>query len=315
MYAMSSKVKTYYQIVLIVCATYSAAAQHFNDQGMMSGTGVVFVPTTGIAPVAQFRVQLGRVEYLRKNLRGLNVFELNGGLSTNLEGYIKLYSEQTGTIVSATSFGIGGKFQMPFKLPLVEHLALWTESISSQKIDSAATFSQNILRGGISTGFRIGNFQPTLFAGIANVKNNFKPIGGFGILLPLNTSVMIGGELFYNYFYRDDIHESITGIVRLLPNISLQVSSGYTSSAKLKSWIITAGISVSTADLDFTPKAPQQPQMLVPPIEEMEKLSSQEKGIGQIIIDPANAGIEKKDEKNQDSKDDKKDDKQNEPKK
>jgi len=256
----------------------------------MSGSGIVFAPATAVAPRAQFRIQVGRFDYLRQNLFGFNVVELNGGLSSHLEAYIKLYAEQTGVLASSSSLGVGAKLRMPFRIPVVDDAAVWAESVSSPQIDSLTTLPQNIIRTGIISGFKFWNFQSTLFAGFSKMQSTIEPIGGAGIILPVNNSARIGGELFYNYFGRKDIQGLFTGSVRIFSNVSIQLSAGYTSSKELSSWLMTGGLSIATADLDFHPKTAPPPPPTVPSIEEMEKLSLQDKGIGQTIKDQVDGG-------------------------
>ncbi len=273
---MSSKVKTYCLLILSVCGLVSATAQTFNEQGLMSGSGYVFLPAINVAPISQFRIQAGRLDLLRSGQRGVNVYTMQAGLSSNLEIYLKLTSEQAGMITSLNSFGIGGKLQMPFKPPLFNQAALWVESVSSPISNEQAYLPQNIFRGAILANTEIVGLKPIVLCGISKRDKVIKPLGGVGANFSLNNFIKLGGEMMYNYAGQNDVQGLLSGTIRIISNIGLQISTGYTASPTLSSWLLSAGISIGTADIDFTQKLEKPPPVIVPSFEEMEDLTKKE---------------------------------------
>lgn len=273
---MSSKVKTYCLLILSVCGLVSATAQTFNEQGLMSGSGYVFLPAINVAPISQFRIQAGRLDLLRSGQRGVNVYTMQAGLSSNLEIYLKLTSEQAGMITSLNSFGIGGKLKIPFQPPLFDQAALWVESVSSPISNEQAYLPQNIFRGAILANTEIVGLKPIVLGGISKRVKVIKPLGGVGANFSINNSIKLGGEMMYNYAGQNDVQGLLSVTIRIISNIGLQISTGYTASPTLSSWLLSAGISIGTADIDFTQKLEKPPPVIVPSFEEMEDSTKKE---------------------------------------
>ncbi|MBA4312368.1 MAG: hypothetical protein C0417_07035 [Chlorobiaceae bacterium] len=307
---MSSKVNSYRIFCfLFAMASIATAQTTFTDLGISGGSSIVMAPTISVAPTSQLRVHMGRVDFLRGGMKGYNVFGLQGGFSTNLETFISMYSEQTGSINSNVSYGIGGKLLLPFRVPAIGNLALWGETISSTFSSENGMLPQNITRFYIIGGRSIGNFNPIIIAGAMNIDHKYLPIAAVGGTFPLSSEIKIGGEGIYNYFGMREKQGMLTGMMRILSNISVQVSGGYIHSQPMSSWIFSAGLSLATADLNLSPKPQAAPKVIVPSFEEMEKMSMEEKGIGQTVppVPP------EQEEKKPETPEDKKDEKQNDP--
>jgi hypothetical protein len=305
---MSSKVNTYRTFCLLFAlATIATAQTTFTDLGISGGSSIVIAPTISIAPSSQLRVNMGRVEFLRSGVKGYNVFSFHGGFSTNLETFISMYSEQTGTINSDVSYGIGGKLLLPFRIPAIGNLAIWGETISSSFSSDNGIFPQNITRFYIIGGKSIGSFNPIIIVGAMNINHKYLPVAAVGGTFPLSSEFKIGGEGVYNYFGKREKQGMLTGMMRIFSNISVQVSGGYIHSKPISSWIFSAGLSLATADLNLSPKPQAAPKVIVPSFEDMEKMSVEEKGIGQAVppVPP------EQEEKKPELPDDKRNEKQN----
>ena len=273
-------------------ATFATAQTTFTDLGISGGSSIVIVPTISIAPSSQLRVNMGRVDFLRSGMKGYNVFSLHGGFSTNLETFISMYSEQTGAISSDVSYGIGGKFLLPVSIPAIGNLAVWCETISSPFTSQKGLFPKNITRFFFISGRSIGSFNPILIAGAMNINHKYLPVAAVGGTYPLTSEFKIGGEGIYNYFGMREKQGMLSGMVRMFSNISVQMSGGYMYSKPISSWIFSAGLSLATTDLNLSPKPSAAPKVIVPSFEDMEKMSIEEKGIGQTVppISPEEEG-------------------------
>lgn len=264
-------------------ATIATAQTTFTDLGISGGSSIVIAPTISVAPSSQLRVNMSRVDFLRGGMKGFNVYTLHGGFSTNLEAFISMYSEQTGAISSDVSYGIGGKFLLPFRVPVIGHLAIWCETISSPLSSEKGLFPQNTTRFFFIGGRSIGNFNPIVIAGAMNINHKYLPVTAVGGTYPLSSEFKIGGEGIYNYFGMREKQGMLSGMVRIFSNISVQISGGYMHSKPMSSWIFSAGFSLATADLNLSPKPPAALKVVIPSFEDMEKMSTEEKGIGQTI--------------------------------
>lgn len=289
-------------------ATVATAQTTFTDLGISGGSSIVIAPTISVAPSSQLRVNMGRVDFLRSGMKGYNVYSLHGGFSTNLEMFISMYSEQTGAINSDGSYGIGGKLLLPFRIPAIGNLAIWGETISSPSSSNNGIFPQNITRFYIIGGKSIGSFNPIIIAGAMNVNHKYLPIAALGGTIPLSSKFKIGGEGIYNYFGKREKQGMLTGMMRIFSNISIQVAGGYIHSKPMSSWIFSAGLSLATADLNLSPKPQAAPKVIVPSFEDMEKMSIEEKGIGQSVVPIPPDQEENKPETPEDKKNEKQDD-------
>ena len=124
---MPSKViilKLFAAMLLLVCTGMSQNYNYY-ELGMMSGSGVAFMPTSSNAPAAQFRLEIARIGLAKNSGQGLNLYSLSAGLSQFLEAFVKVTSEQTGTIQSMNITGVGGKFTIPVVFPVVKIVSLW----------------------------------------------------------------------------------------------------------------------------------------------------------------------------------------------
>jgi hypothetical protein len=273
---MSSKVITYI-FILLVFNRFVALGQVEDGKTFSCGNNVAFMPTASTFPYSNFKVQTGRLNFISKPISGLSNFELTAGLSSNTEFYLKLLLEASGSLSKYSSFGYGGKLILPFNVPFVRRMALWSESVSTPLEDSMSFLPQNVLRGGLAANFDILNLESTLLVGITKSNKTVRPLTGIGIMMPASNLLKLGSEVIYNYFGRKEIQGIATGNVRVISNMSIQISAGYLSSRKISSWLYSINVSFTTADIDFFPKNETQQQDIVPSFEEIEKQSSEDK--------------------------------------
>lgn len=257
---------------LCVCGG-SAQAQFFTDQGMLSGSGLAAVPTASLAPAAEFRVQYFRLSRLDAGSRGLNVFGMSTGFTETLEGYARLSGEQSGTPLSQISYTFGGKFRYPGLLPVVRRLAVWAERSMSDRIEPSAVFPADAFRSGITVTFDSNGIHPSLFLGLSNTRDDLHPMVGAGVTFAVSHSAQLGVDLVHGYLGRNSAQISGMASFRVFSNVSLHVSPGYLASGGIHASTIAAGISCSSADIDFHPVIEKRKteEFILPSIEELEK--------------------------------------------
>jgi len=90
--------------------------------------------------------------------------------------------------------------------------------------------------------------------------------------------VKLGGEIQYNYYGLDDVSESILILLRVHPNISIQLNPGYLQSSTVASWMFSVGVSVSTASVELTSSDnAMNKKTNVPSFDDLEKQIREEK--------------------------------------
>ena len=248
--------------------------QPYTTPGLLSGAGLCMMPSTDVAPAAHFRIDLGRIELLRASKPGANSVVLGCGMSSNLEIYARLIGEQTGSIASTTSVGYGGKLLLPFRLPVVRSAAIWFESGSSEVADPAATLSGQMNRCGILASTGESGSRGLFLAGASFNHGESSVLLGAGWVRPLTHSIMLSPEAVYGYLGRKSAALILNGAVRIVSNVSLQVSPGYVYSSGAGSGVIAFGLSVSTADFDYAYRPADQrtgSEVHLPTIEELQK--------------------------------------------
>ena len=268
-------------IMLTVLGVSAGAAQSFGELGMMSGTGLTLMPSTTIAPASQFRVQFGRISLMDGGGRGVNMFEFSGGLSQMIEGYFRMTDEQQDQLQSLAGFSAGGKITLPFALPVLRQVALWGESSTTDQLDNSEFNPVRISRAAFVCTPISDGFKPTILMGFTKKTDETSsyPYVAAGLLVSVSHSVELGGECLSGYSGIGSRDFVLSSSFRLLPFVSMQVSPGYTSVAAKSSWLVSAGLSFNTADIDFKPPigVGNNQQFQLPSLEEIEKETKQEK--------------------------------------
>ena len=269
-------------IAVSILATTVADAQLFTDQGLMSGSGLSILPTSTTTPSSEMQLQYTRVSALQRNGNSLDVFGLNCGFSQNLEGYVRLTSEDIHAISSQSAYAFGGKFRLPILLPVIRRAAVWFESTVSD-LPPRGTLelsSLNANRGGLTVSVDSNGFRPCLFAGMTQTDGSFWPLAGAGLTVALSHSAQVAGEFVHGYLSQKSSHIMLTGSMRVFSNISVHVSPGRISDGPSKSWMVSVGLSLSSADIDYhqiVVSEVKKEDFVLPSIDELEKQSQQEK--------------------------------------
>lgn len=270
---MSLKSYTYSLGITLLLTVGNCNGQLFSDPGMMSGSGLTVIPTSTIAPPMEYRVQLMRMNYLRKNSRGMNLLSLTAGLSTTLEGYIRFSSEQSGTFTSQIAYGFGGKFSIPVLLPVVRRMALWTEVTSTDQTVTSAIFPSDAFRAGAIATLDSNGIYPSLLVGISRVGTGSDILLGAGVMIAAGNKKQIGFEIVHGYLGHRSFQITSSASMRVFRNIALQVCPGYLTAPSGSTWTISLGLSFSTTDIDFHPVAEEikGDEFILPSIEELER--------------------------------------------
>ena len=269
----------YCLLVLLLMTSPAASAQAMNDLGMMGESGVVFTPTTGITPVSHFRLDLTRVNFLRSGAERLNSIGLSTGLSTNMEFTVKFQTLEPGTSLTPSVIGFGGKFALPFGLPLISQSAIWAEFISSGSVNFFSIIPSSINRGAfVFQPLLLRNINGHLILGLTGIDNTQRFLVGSNGSYIINGLLKVGGEIQYNYYGNSDVQGSMLILLRAHPNVCVQLSPGYLRSPGVSSWMFSLGVSVSSTSIYFVmPEQPKQKGNEIPSIDELEKQIREEK--------------------------------------
>ncbi|TAK51074.1 MAG: hypothetical protein EPO24_16190 [Bacteroidetes bacterium] len=253
--------------------------QLFTDQGLFSGSGLTVVPTATVVPPSEFRLQVSRVQHVQDTELGINVIGVGYGLSSTLEGYVRLTGEQFGSAFSQVGYSFGGKFRVPMLIPGIRRLAFWVESTNSDMYQQPAAYPTEAFRYGAIATFDSNGIHPSLLLGLARLNNKTRPLIGAGVTYAVSQRSQIGFEVAYGYLNSTSVQIIASGATRVFKNISVHFSPGYVSSLATSSWMLSMGISFSTTDIDFHPKTEVAPldEFQLPSFEEIEKQSIEEK--------------------------------------
>lgn len=275
---MSLKTRYIAVALLMTGLPVPGAAQVFTANGMASGTGLSYLPTPGLTPVAHWRAHYGRIDFLRSGMRGMNVFGMSYGLSTNVEGYARLTGEQLGTLSSLTSYGFGVKGTLPVPLPVVEAAGLWFETSVTEEHQQSAFFPVNTSKGGITLSFGSNFFRGILLTGINSVEGTVLFLSGAGVIWAPGSSVQVGAEILRGYITHSSVHAAMDISVRIVPHVALFASPGYLSTQYSRTWSMSVGFSVATADIDFRPSVAvtQRDEFKLPSLEDIMNEPSEE---------------------------------------
>ncbi len=277
---MSLTTRIYGILTLVFLLSTGSKAQLFTDQGVFSGSGLTVIPTATVVPSNEFRIQCTRLTHFQSEKNGLNVFGLSSGFSSTLEGYIRLTSEQTPSVSSQIAYTFGGKFRLPFMVPLVRRVAFWFESTESDMSPASTLYPTEALRYGAVATFDSNGIHPSLLLGVSKLDGKFRSLIGAGVTVATSHTTQVGLEVMHGYLTSRSLQVYASGSARLFPNISVQISPGYVTTSAQSSWMVSIGISCSTADIDFHPQSEavaNGEEFQMPSFEEIEKQSVDEK--------------------------------------
>jgi hypothetical protein len=262
-------------LLLGLLAAQTAVAQTYSDQGLMGASGIVLFPTATISPKAQFRLHGGRMSFLGKGLSGVNVIGLSGGLSSNVEAYLRLAEDQSAG--SLTSYGFGLKFLVPFSMPVVDQVSLWGESVRAEAPAAGQLYPANLVRTGMAVLLSRNGVRPQIFLGVSFQNSHSTTLAGAGVTLALGRRVQLGAEVLSGYAGSRTTHMMGSGAVRVLSGVCVQIGMGYLAMPRTGTALMSVGFSVGSADIDFAPVVEEKRrEFKMPTIEEMEQQSGEE---------------------------------------
>jgi hypothetical protein len=252
----------------------------YTQLGMMSGSGLVFTPSTISSPAAQFRLQLGRISLGQDASRGVNVVALSAGLSSFLEGYLKYTGEQVGSVQSNGTIGIGAKFTIPYVFPVIRMISLWGESSTNPSDDHSFLYPSNISRGAVIITPAWNGYRPSLLVGATRRSDGtIEAMEGGSFVVTTSRSLQWGIEYLHGYNGTSTHHAMFSCVVRPFPYASINAGPGYVSSPLVSGWLWSVGISVNSSDINFKPVQERATnQYKLPTIEEMEKGTNEPNG-------------------------------------
>jgi hypothetical protein len=273
---LSSKVK--YYLVIIMAAHSVLFGQSINDLGVMGGSGVVMTPTTSVNAVSQFRLDMVHLNFTHAGRNALYGYNLTSGLSPNLEFFAKFQMGETRTSLWQSFTGFGGKLVLPFGLPYLDQAALWGELVSTPLEDSMVFYPATIYRSAfVLRPTLLNSIRANVILGAANSGGENGFLGGLNASIALSQSVKFGAEFIYGYYHKQDKQELLNITYRPISNVCLQLAPGYYQAPEASSWMVSAGITVSTADIDFMPKPKPKETIVIPSIDDLEKQMNEEK--------------------------------------
>ncbi len=267
-------------VLLLSCV---AQAQQFTDQGLFSGSGLVVLPNATVIPSSEIRAQFSRSNFLQNTGGYLNLIGLGCGLSSNLEGYLRISSEEFAASSSdgQVSYSFGGKLRLPMLVPYVRHIALWMESTNSDMdVVQTPMFPVDAVRYGAIATFDSNGIHPTALLGMAKIHDVWSFMYGGGVTFAQSHTTQYAVEVLHGYLDPGSWQFNTSASVRAFSNVSLVFSPGYISSHNRSSWMVSIGVSVSTEDIDFHPVVQEEESkdnFVLPSFEDIEKQSSEEK--------------------------------------
>lgn len=256
-------------ILLALVNSASVQSQNFTDQGVSSGSSIILLPTGSIAPASNFRVQFHHFTFFKNH--SFNSIDVTGGFSSHLELYVKYATEINGHVLPASVTGFGGKFQFPFEIPFIYRAAIWAEKINSAASDEMVLFPADMTRFGVVASVYTNAIEPTVFLGLNKIDKGTRFLGSVGSTYSISRDYKLGLEFTYGYFGNHDYTSLLSLTSRIFSNIGLQVTGGYIAGTTVKSWTVSAGISLTTGVIDFSPRKEQEIRQTVPSFDDIMK--------------------------------------------
>lgn len=255
---MPSKVIVHTAIGLLLSGLMQPlVAQTEKEQGFLGGTRIFTMPSTELTPLASFRTHVGHLSSVSGKSGGMTNFGLTTGLSSNLEAYFGLLTNKSEMFLPATSYQIGGKLLLPFEIVSRLDVSLWAESISGSGVETPFGTSSNMTHAGLIGGYDASFGRPNFVLGFSQAKGEANPLIGAGMTKVLGGSVKIGGEVLYGYYGGKDLQATTSVGLNLFSHIGLQISPGFLRQSDASHFFVAAGLSVSTAVINFLPDMAQ----------------------------------------------------------
>jgi hypothetical protein len=266
--------------IAILCGT-PARAQSFADGGIGCGSGIAFLPTCVMAPSAEFRLQANQFASPSSSMRnGFTIADLTGGLSPNLEFFVRLGLLETASEQPNTPYGIGFKFLLPFAVPVFTHTALWAES-STNVQERYATYSFiDGARYGVLLARNEGSVTVTGIGGMTSMGGRVRPLAGAGASMYLGNALQVGVEGMYGYQGRTDAGGFATAMLQLFGHIGLKVAGGLVHTGSSTTQYFSAGLQLTSGTLGFAPVEAKKSDNLVPSFDDINNELRDDAGKG-----------------------------------
>ncbi len=263
-------IKVFKILILLILVNFASVhSQNFTDQGISSGSSIILLPTGSVAPSSNFRVQFHHFTFFKNH--SFNSIDVTGGFSSHLELYLKYATELNGLLPPASVTGFGGKFQFPFEIPFIYRAAIWAEKINSAAFDKIVLFPADLTRFGVVASVYTNAVEPSVFLGINKIDTGTRFLGSIGSTYSISRDYKLGLEFTYGYFGNHDYTGLLSLTSRIFSNLGLQVTGGYISGTSVKSWTVSAGISLTTGAIDFSPRREQEIMQTVPSFDDIMK--------------------------------------------
>jgi hypothetical protein len=123
-------------------------------------------------------------------------------------------------------------------------------------------------------------FRALFVGGASSVAGVSTFLAGAGLTWAPASAIQVGAEVLHGYADPSSIHAMMDLSVRVVPNVLLVASPGYITTETADTWTISAGLCISTADIDFRPSGPaasKKDEFNLPSLEDIMKDSSEEK--------------------------------------
>jgi hypothetical protein len=264
----------------MVCVSSIAISQPMNDLGMMGESGVVCSPTVGITPASHIRLDLTQMNLLGSHSERMNSIGIATGLSSNIEFIVKFQMLKPAASITPSVIGFGGKFILPMNLPFIYHAGIWAEGSSSGDVTTAsALLPTSVTRGAFVVQPDIlQKVNGNIILGVSSVDNAQRFFTGCNGSYIVNELLKAAGEVQYNYYSRNDVQGSLVFLVRATSGLCVQVSPGYVHAPGISSWMISFGVSATSAGIYFvnSPEAKNKDNE-IPSFDEMQKQLQEEK--------------------------------------
>jgi hypothetical protein len=217
------------------------------------------------------------MEFLGSGPSGVTVLGISGGLSSHVEAYVRVHEDQSAASGSLTSYGFGAKLRLPFPVPLAEQVSLWGETVSTEAPAGGQLYPTNLVRAGMTTLLVQNGVRPQMFLGLSVGDGRTALLAGTGVTMAAGRSVQLGAEALYGYAGSRSAHLMVSGAVRVLSGVCLQLGGGYLATATRGTPLLSLGLSIGTADIDFAPVVEEKKtEFRMPTLEEMEQQSREE---------------------------------------
>ena len=258
-------------IMLLLCAG-GVQGQMFTDGGLGCGSGIVFMPTCSAAPPAEFRIQANHLLAPGSAMRnGYTVADLTGGLSPNLECFIRLGLVDPSSEQPNTPYAFGAKFLLPFEVPFFSKVAVWTETATNVQGRFATYSFADGARYALLFERNADLIVPGAMLGLTNIGGRIRPMIAAAGRAHFGNALQVGVEALYGYQGGSDIGAFATATYQLLGHVGIKASAGEARMDGRSQSLFSLGLQLTSGMLGFEPGTVAHTDELVPSFDEINK--------------------------------------------